>query len=106
RVWKGGGERRGGRRVRRPAPARSFGGGGPPPIPHRPSSPCGIAIAQHQQARSFELRAALTLAKLYRTDNRDADAHAVLMPAVEGFPPTQQFPELTEAQTLLSALSP
>jgi predicted ATPase len=65
-----------------------------------------IAIAHSQKARSFELRAALSLAKLYRAANRDADAHAVLVPAVEGFPPTQQFPELTEAQTLLSALSP
>ena len=64
-----------------------------------------IAIAQSQKARSFELRAALSLAKLYRAANRDADAHAVLAPAVEGFPPTQQFPELAEAQTLLSALS-
>src|SRR3974390_2131363 len=64
-----------------------------------------IAIAQSQQARSFELRAALPLAKLYRAANRDADAHAVLAPAVEGFPPTQQFPELTEAQTLLAALA-
>ena len=64
-----------------------------------------IAIAQSQKARSFELRAALSLAKLYRAANRDADAHAVLAPAVEGFPPTQQFPELTEAQTLLAALS-
>jgi predicted ATPase len=65
-----------------------------------------IAIAQSQKARSFELRAALSLAKLYRTADRDADAHAVLAPAVEGFPPTQQFPELTEAQTLLAAPSP
>jgi predicted ATPase len=65
-----------------------------------------IAIAQSQKARSFELRAALALAKLYRTANRGADAHAVLASAVEGFPPTQQFPELTEAQTLLAALSP
>jgi len=31
---------------------------------------------------------------------------AVLAPAVEGFPPTQQFPELAEAQALLAALSP
>jgi hypothetical protein len=37
--------------------------------------------------------------------NRGADAHNVLAPAIEGFPPTQQFPELTEAQTLLPALS-
>jgi predicted ATPase len=65
-----------------------------------------IAIAQAQEARSFELRAALSLAKLYRAANRDADAHAVLAPAVEGFPPTRQFPELTQAQALLAALSP
>ena len=64
-----------------------------------------IAIAQSQKARSFELRAALALAKVYRAADRDADAHAVLAAAVEGFPPTQQFPELTEAQILLSALS-
>ena len=64
-----------------------------------------IAIAQSQKARSFELRAALALAKLYRAANRDADAHAVLAPAVEGFPPTRQFPELAEAQALLAALS-
>jgi predicted ATPase len=64
-----------------------------------------IAIAQSQKARSFELRAALALARLYRAANRDADAHAVLAPAVQGFPPTQQFPELTEAQALLAALN-
>jgi predicted ATPase len=65
-----------------------------------------VAIAQSQKALSFELRAALALAKLYRPDNRDADAHAVLAPPVEGFPPTERFPELTEAQALLAALSP
>jgi predicted ATPase len=63
-----------------------------------------IAIAKSQKARSFELRAALALAKLYHSGGRDADAHAVFMPAAEGFPPTRHFPELTEAQTLLSAL--
>ena len=65
-----------------------------------------ISIAQSQRARSFELRAALSLAKLYRAANRDADAHTVLAPAVEGFPPTRLFPELAEAQILLSALNP
>jgi predicted ATPase len=65
-----------------------------------------IAVAQSQKARSFELRAALSLAKLYRAANREADAHTVLAPAVEGFPPTHQFPELAEANTLLSALRP
>jgi DNA-binding winged helix-turn-helix (wHTH) protein/predicted ATPase len=65
-----------------------------------------IAMAQSQKACSFELRAALALAKLYRAANRDADAHAVLAPAVEGFPPTRQFPELTEAQALVLTLNP
>ena len=65
-----------------------------------------IAIAQSQKARRFEFRAALSLAKLYRAASRDSDAYAVLAPAVEGFPRTQHFPELTEAQALLSALRP
>ena len=37
-----------------------------------------IAIAQQHKARSFELRAALSLAKLYHSTDRPADAHAVL----------------------------
>ena len=53
-----------------------------------------IAIAQSQKARSFELRGALSLAKLYRAANRDADAHAALTSAVEGFPPTKNSPNL------------
>jgi len=65
-----------------------------------------IAIAHSQKARSFELRAALALAKLYCAANRDVDAYSVLAPAVEGFPPTRQFPELAEAQALLLALGP
>jgi hypothetical protein len=65
-----------------------------------------IGVAQSQNARSFELRAALSLAKLYPAANLDSDAYAVLAPAVEGFPPTEQFPELAEAQTLLAAVGP
>ena len=64
-----------------------------------------IAIAQQQQAKSFELRAALSLAKLYQSTNRAADAHAVLAPALEGFSLTPEFPEIEEAQTLLAALA-
>ena len=44
-----------------------------------------IAIAQQQKARSFELGAALSLAKLYQSMNRAADAQAVLAGALEGF---------------------
>src|SRR5262249_11467775 len=63
-----------------------------------------IAIAQQQKRPSFALRAALALAKLYRSTDRLADAHAVLASALKGFSPTPEFPEITEAQTLLSAL--
>jgi predicted ATPase len=63
-----------------------------------------IAIAQQQKAKSFELRAALSLAKLYQSTGRPADAHAALAPALEGFSPTPEFPEIEEAQTLLAAL--
>ena len=50
-----------------------------------------IAIAQQQKARSFELRAALSLAKLYQSTGRAAEAHAVLAPALEGFSPTPEL---------------
>ena len=63
-----------------------------------------IAVARHQKARSFELRAALALAKLYQFTGRPADAHAVLAPALEGFAPTPEMPEIAEAQALLAAI--
>ncbi len=63
-----------------------------------------IAIAQQQKARSFELRAALSLAKLYQSTGRAADAHAVLTPALEGFSPSRELPEIAEAHKLLAAL--
>ena len=65
-----------------------------------------IAVAQQQKARSFELRAALSLAKLYQSTGRAADAHAVLAPALEGFSPTPEFPEIEEAQALFATLKP
>jgi len=64
-----------------------------------------IAIAQQQKAKSFELRAALALAKLHRSTERPADAHAVLAPALEGFSLTPVFPEIAEAEALLAALA-
>lgn len=63
-----------------------------------------IAIALQQKAKSFELQAALALAKLYRSTGRAADAYAVLKPALQGFSPTPEFPEIAEAQALLAAL--
>ena len=64
-----------------------------------------IAIAQHQKARGFELRERLSLAKLYQSTNRAADARAVLASALEDSSPTPEFPEIAEARTLLATLA-
>jgi len=64
-----------------------------------------IAVAQQQKARSFGLRAALSLAKLYQSTGRAADAHAMLAPALEGFAPTPEFSEIEAAQALLAVLA-
>jgi predicted ATPase len=63
-----------------------------------------IAVAKQQGTRSFELRASLSLAKLYQSTGRPVDAHAVLAPALEGFAPTLEVPEIAEAQALLAAI--
>ena len=64
-----------------------------------------IAVAQAQKAKSFELQAALALAKLYQSTARLADAHAALTPALKGFSPTPEMPEIAEAQGLLERLA-
>jgi tetratricopeptide (TPR) repeat protein len=64
-----------------------------------------IAVAKRQGTRSFELRAALSLAKLCQSTGHPADARAVLAPALEGFAPTPEMPEIAEAQALFAAQS-
>src|SRR5262249_8129980 len=64
-----------------------------------------LAIAQRQNAGSFGLRAALSLAKLYQSTDRPVEAHASLALALEGFTPTPEMPEIAEAQALLAALA-
>ena len=75
------------------------------PVPAEDAFLTAIAVAKQQGARSFELRAALAVAKLYQSTARPADAHAVLAPALEGFSPTSEMPEMAEAQALLAALA-
>ena len=76
-------------------------------MPYRPKrvTRTAIAIAKGQGTRSFELLAALSLARLYQSTGRPADAHAVLAPALEGFAATPEMPEIAEAQALLAALA-
>ena len=64
-----------------------------------------IAVAKQQGARSYHLQAALPLAKLYQSTARPVEAHAVLAPALEGFTPTPEMPEIAEAISLSARLA-
>ena len=64
-----------------------------------------LEIAKQQGARSWGLRAALALAKLYQSTGRLTEAYGALAPALEGFLPTPDMPEIAEAQALLAALA-
>ena len=57
-----------------------------------------IIVAREQGARTFELLAALPLARLLRAANRPLEAHVVLASALEGFTPTPKLPAIAEAQ--------
>ena len=74
------------------------------PAPAEAAFLAATAVAQQQKARSFELRAALSLARLYCATGRNADARAALEPALEGFSPTPELPEVGDAQALLVAV--
>jgi hypothetical protein len=65
-----------------------------------------IRVARQQGARTFELEAALPLARLLQSTGRSYDAYAVLAPALEGFAPTLELPAIAEAQALLQTLRP
>jgi tetratricopeptide (TPR) repeat protein len=73
--------------------------------PAEQSFQTAITIAKRQGARSWGLLASLALAKFYQSTARPVEAHAVLAPALEGFSPTPEMPEITEAEALLAALA-
>jgi predicted ATPase len=75
------------------------------PAPAEEAFRTALAIAKEQGARSWGLRAALSLAELYQSTGRLVDAQAVLSPALEGFAPTAEMPEIAEAQALLKRLA-
>jgi predicted ATPase len=82
-------------------------------LKHNPANPApaedalltAVTVAKQQGARGFELRAALSLAKLYRSTARLTEAHAVLAPALEGFALEPEMPEIAEAKAQLTALA-
>jgi predicted ATPase len=60
-----------------------------------------MEIAQSQQTKTFELRGALGLARLYISDDRVAAVSEVLAPALVDFAAGQDLPEIEEAEKLL-----
>ena len=74
------------------------------PAPAEEAFQTAIDNAKEQGARSYVLLASLSLAKLYQSTARPAEANPVLVPALEGFTPTPEMPEIAEAQALLGKL--
>jgi predicted ATPase/class 3 adenylate cyclase len=64
-----------------------------------------LNTARHQEARSLELRAATSLARLMVAEGRRADAHALLAPVYGWFTEGFATPDLKDAKALLDELA-
>ena len=64
-----------------------------------------LDIARHQQAKSLELRAAMSLARLWQQHGKCAEAHALLAPIYGWFTEGFDTADLREARALLEALA-
>jgi predicted ATPase len=64
-----------------------------------------LAIARRQQARSWELRAAMDLCRLWRCQGKRAAALQLLAPVYDWFTEGFDTADLQEARTLLDALA-
>ena len=63
-----------------------------------------LTVARAQNARLWELRAAMSLARLRRTQHRPAEARDLLKPVYSSFTEGFATPDLRQARTLLSEL--
>jgi predicted ATPase len=64
-----------------------------------------VRLAQVHKAKSWELRAATSLAKLWRSSRREAEALDLLLPIHEWFTEGFDTPDLRQARNLLEELS-
>jgi predicted ATPase len=62
-------------------------------------------MAQEQEAKLWELRAAVSLARLHRNQGRPAEARGLLAPVYGWFTEGFGTPDLKEAKALLDELS-
>jgi predicted ATPase/class 3 adenylate cyclase len=66
---------------------------------------CALAKAREQQAKSWELRAATSLARLWRDQNKRTQAHDLLAPVYGWFTEGFDTPVLQDAKALLDQLA-
>jgi len=64
-----------------------------------------LEVARNQQAKSFELRAATSLARLWQKPGRSHEARAVLQPVYDWFTEGFDTPDLVDAKALLRSLA-
>ena len=64
-----------------------------------------LLAARHQQAKSLELRAAMSLSRLWQRQGKQAAAYDLLAPVYGWFTEGFDTPDLQEAKALLAALS-
>src|SRR5262249_62088482 len=78
--------------------------GGGPPADAEAEFQRALEIARSQEARSYELRAATSLARLWRNQGRSGEARALLQPPYQWF--AQGFDQggLRDAQIALESL--
>ena len=62
-------------------------------------------IASKQRANALELRAAISLADLWRDHGKRSEAHDVLAPIFDRFTEGFDTPDLIQAKSLLTKLS-
>jgi predicted ATPase len=78
-----------------------------PGTPHAEAAACfqqALDVARGQEAKSLELRAAMSLARLWQQQGKRAEAHALLAPVYGWFTEGFDTADLQEAKTLLKEL--
>ena len=64
-----------------------------------------LAIARRQQAKSWELRAAMSLSRLWQQQGKRAEAHQLLAPIYDWFTEGFDTADLQEVKALLDELA-
>jgi predicted ATPase len=64
-----------------------------------------LDVARHQEAKSLELRAAMSLSRLWQQQGKQAEARALLAPVYGWFTEGFDTADLQEAKALLEALT-